>query len=87
MKQQLLRCVEARAPSATLLRRAVPLPRFAVADLISCDDLALAAMHERRFRQFAGPAAHEPRRPAPRDGGAATAAPGEMGPVTLRTCP
>ncbi len=44
--------------------------------LIPRDDLALAAMHERRVRQLAGAAAQQPRRPAPGDGVAAAAAPG-----------
>src|SRR5665213_1853161 len=44
--------------------------------LVSCDDFALVAMHDRRGRHGAGAAAQDACGAAPRDGGAAAAAPG-----------
>ena len=52
--------------------------------LISGDDLAFAAMHDRRCRQLAGAAAQHARRPALGDGAAAAAAPGR---ASMRSAP
>src|SRR5580704_13638681 len=53
-----------------------PAKRGRMRALIPRDDLAFAAMHDRRCRQLAGLAAHQSRRPALGDGAAAAAAPG-----------
>src|SRR6202451_1870636 len=53
-----------------------PLSRGRMRALIPRDDLAFAAMHDRRCRQLAGRAAQQSRRTALGDGAAAAAAPG-----------